>query len=90
MSRVLLVSMPFHPVDSPSIQLGTLKAVLDRAGLPATTRHYQVDFIERCAAATASAPPGEEIGAAGYARINDHFWGGLGDGRRPLKSTQPP
>ena len=27
-----------------------LKAVLDRAGLPATTRHYQVDFIERWAA----------------------------------------
>jgi ribosomal peptide maturation radical SAM protein 1 len=71
--------MPFHPVDSPSIQLGTLKAVLARAGIPAATRHYQIDFLERCAAATAEAPPDDQIGPDEYGRINEHFWAGLGD-----------
>jgi len=71
--------MPFHALDSPSIQLGTLKAVLERAGIPATTRHYQIDFLERCAAVTAGAPPGEQIGPAEYGQINEHFWAGLGD-----------
>ncbi|MGH7388559.1 MAG: RiPP maturation radical SAM C-methyltransferase [Candidatus Rokuibacteriota bacterium] len=77
--HVLLVSMPFHALDAPSIQLGTLKAILDRSRIRAETRHYQIDFLERCVAATAEAPREERIGPGEYNRIDEHFWGGLGD-----------
>jgi len=77
-SPVLLASMPPETLDQPSIQLGTLKAILDRAGIPAQTRHYKIDFVEHCAAATAGLPAEDRIGPIEYKRfVVDHYWLGL-------------
>ena len=42
----MLVSMPWTTLRAPSIQIGTIKAVLDRAGLPAETAHLYVTFFD--------------------------------------------
>ena len=77
---VLLVAMPFHDLVVPSIQLGTLKGILDRAGIAARTRHYQIDFVERCMQATAGCGPEAQIGPPEYLRIGDDYYRlGLGD-----------
>jgi len=47
MNEVVLVSMPFGPVMSPSIALGLLKAVLARRGFRARTRYFTIPFAER-------------------------------------------
>jgi ribosomal peptide maturation radical SAM protein 1 len=44
---VTLVSMPFHQVDRPSIQLGLLKAIGARHGFPVRTLHANLDFATR-------------------------------------------
>lgn len=44
---VALVSMPFMNAESPSIQLGLLKAIADANGFPATTLHLNLDFAAR-------------------------------------------
>lgn len=43
----VIVSMPFQPVDRPSIQLGLLKAIADGHGLPVRTLHANLDFAVR-------------------------------------------
>jgi ribosomal peptide maturation radical SAM protein 1 len=43
---VMLVSTPWTTLRAPSIQIGTIKAVLDRAGVPAKTAHLYVTFFE--------------------------------------------
>jgi ribosomal peptide maturation radical SAM protein 1 len=48
---VVLVSMPWEDLNHPSVQLGTLKALLAGAGLPVETRAYKIDFVEHCLAA---------------------------------------
>src|SRR5262245_50692200 len=39
--------MPFVPIDLPSIQLGLLKAVANRAGLAVTNYHLALDFARQ-------------------------------------------
>jgi ribosomal peptide maturation radical SAM protein 1 len=46
---IQLVSMPWTVTRAPSIQLGLLKALLDRAGLSAGTCHFYVDFFDAVA-----------------------------------------
>jgi ribosomal peptide maturation radical SAM protein 1 len=53
---VVLVAMPFLKIDTPSIQLGILKAILDREGIPSEVRSYHVTFFEHLARAAAKAP----------------------------------
>jgi ribosomal peptide maturation radical SAM protein 1 len=43
---VLLVSMPWAVLHSPSIQIGTLQALLEQNGFSATSRHYYLDAAE--------------------------------------------
>jgi ribosomal peptide maturation radical SAM protein 1 len=53
---VILASMPWDSVEGPSIQLGTLRALLDREGIPVQTRAFNVDFVDRCLAAPLAEP----------------------------------
>lgn len=46
MSSVTLVSTPWTTLRAPSIQIGTLKAVLDEAGVPTETAHLYVAFFD--------------------------------------------
>ncbi len=41
-----LVCMPWHLVESPSIQIGTLKAVLDNSGISAQTHSMHLEFMK--------------------------------------------
>lgn len=41
---VVLAVLPWAPIDAPSIQLGLLKAVLDREGISTRTAHLNVAF----------------------------------------------
>ena len=47
---VVFISMPWAPVDAPSIQLGILKAILDQEGIHAETAHLNLAFLEYLAA----------------------------------------
>ncbi len=47
MNDVLLVSMPFGPLFSPSIALSLLKASLSARGIGARVRYFSLDFAER-------------------------------------------
>ena len=47
MKRVLLVSMPFSGITSPSLGLSLLKAGLTRDGLPCDIRYLNLDFARR-------------------------------------------
>jgi ribosomal peptide maturation radical SAM protein 1 len=47
MSDVLLVSMPFGPLFSPSFALSLLKAALAERGIGAEVRYFSLDFAER-------------------------------------------
>jgi ribosomal peptide maturation radical SAM protein 1 len=48
-ASVVLVSMPWTIIRAPSIQLGLLKAVLDRAGIHTRTAHFYLDFFNMVA-----------------------------------------
>src|SRR5215212_9443406 len=50
MKRVLLVSMPFASIASPSLGLSLLKAGLTRDGLPCDIRYLNLDFARRIGA----------------------------------------
>jgi ribosomal peptide maturation radical SAM protein 1 len=45
--RIALISMPFVGVETPSIQLGILKALAGEAGFSATAFHFSLDFAKR-------------------------------------------
>lgn len=64
--HVLLLSMPWEQLEYPSIQLGILLAVLERAGIPAETRSLNLDFMEHCAGATAELPADERLSLRSY------------------------
>lgn len=69
--HVLLVSMPWDDLQYPSIQLGTLVSVLDRAGIPAQTRSLSLDFMEHCVQETAELPMDERLSLASYGEVLD-------------------
>jgi len=46
-ARVLLASMPFGPIFSPSIALGLLAAALTRDRIPNASRYFTIDFAKR-------------------------------------------
>lgn len=43
---VVLAVLPWAPINAPSIQLGLLKAVLDREGISTRTAHLNVEFYK--------------------------------------------
>jgi ribosomal peptide maturation radical SAM protein 1 len=64
--HVLLLSMPWEQLEYPSIQLGILLAVLERAGIPAETRSLNLDFMEHCASATAALAEDNRLSLRSY------------------------
>lgn len=77
---VTLVALPWHALPMPSIQLGTLCAVLGQAGIATEVRSLMLAFMEHCLAETAGRPEGERITVADYATVADEYPAlGLGD-----------
>jgi len=75
--QVLLIAMPWAQLEYPSIQLGTLKPVLERAGIRTQTRSFFLDFAERLIAATSGLAEAERVSIADYGAIASRSF--LGD-----------
>ena len=65
---IALVAMPFALAESPSIQLGILKALLDREDLPCVTRSYHVAFLDHLL--RAPRPAGVTFALADYEMLS--------------------
>src|SRR5262245_18409939 len=77
---VMLIAMPWHVLQVPSIQLGTLQPLLEAARIRTEVRSFKLDFMEHCRAATAGRPEGERLEPADYEMVAiDHYWIGLGE-----------
>src|SRR6185436_407025 len=77
---VLLIAMPWQWLSTPSIQLGLLQSVLERAGIRTEVRTLALDFMEHCQVATAELPEAERVGISDYAAVSTEYDGvGLGD-----------
>jgi ribosomal peptide maturation radical SAM protein 1 len=77
---VLLVAMPWHVLELPSIQLGILQSVLDRERIRTGSRTFTLAFMEHCRRATAGRPAAEVIGLADYDAVAHNYYRlGLGD-----------
>lgn len=63
---VAIVSMPFMDVDRPSIQLGLLKAIVEKQGFPVRTLHANLDLAAR-------------LGVETYANVAEHRGRMIGD-----------
>jgi ribosomal peptide maturation radical SAM protein 1 len=75
---VLLVAMPWEMLAFPSIQLGTLEALLAREGLPVASRSAKLPFWDHCLRATRD--DAEPLALGDYDDVALAFWGvGLGD-----------
>jgi ribosomal peptide maturation radical SAM protein 1 len=77
---VVLLAMPWHLLSLPSIQLGLLQSVLERAGIRTEVTTAGLAFLEYCCAETAGLPGGSRIGVADYdAVVSQGDSVGLGD-----------
>src|SRR6266542_2473957 len=77
---VVLVAMPWHVLHLPSIQLGTLRPLLEDAGIRIQVRSYTLDFMEHCRVATREQPENLRIGLPDYEAVAvEHYWVGLGE-----------
>jgi ribosomal peptide maturation radical SAM protein 1 len=68
-ASVLLIAMPWTKLERPSIQLGTLLAVLRRAGISAEVRSYYLAFMQHLADATGDLAESSRILVADYTYI---------------------
>ncbi len=69
-TRVLLLAMPWARLEHPSIQLGLLKALLDRAGIASAQAHLYLDFsahLARCK---------PQLGSVDYDEVANHYFAG--------------
>jgi ribosomal peptide maturation radical SAM protein 1 len=72
--------MPWDSLVFPSIQIGTLHALLERAGTRVCSCSYKLDFMQYCIDATAELEPDEQLTVADYEAISArHFRVGLAD-----------
>jgi ribosomal peptide maturation radical SAM protein 1 len=71
---VLLVAMPWDSLTVPSIQLGTLQAVLERARIGVAVWSCKLDFMEHCATRSKARPEAERIGAADYGALSSTYY----------------
>jgi ribosomal peptide maturation radical SAM protein 1 len=77
---VLLITMPWHRLSIPSIQLGLLQSVLEREGIRTEVATLALAFMEHCWAESAGLPRAERIDPADYEAVaSDHSGIGLGD-----------
>jgi ribosomal peptide maturation radical SAM protein 1 len=58
--------MPWDQLEYPSIQLGILRAVLERTGISAEVRSLNLDFMEHCVEATAARPDDDRLSISSY------------------------
>lgn len=76
---VVLVSMPWNVLDLPSIQLGTLQSVLNRAGIETTVRSFNLALMEYFNSLGDYAPD-QRITVSDYNAIASEYWSvGMGD-----------
>jgi hypothetical protein len=73
---VVLITMPWDALYVPSLQLGTLQAVLDRHGFSSRIRQLNLAFMEHLAAASASRD--QPLTVDDYRRVATSF-SGVGD-----------
>lgn len=79
-ASVLLIAMPWHWIGMPSLQVGLLQSVLQRAGIRAKAATLSLAFMEHCREQTAGLPEAEQVGIADYRAIATEFdHVGLGD-----------
>lgn len=72
--------MPWQALYLPSIQLGTVQAILERTGIRTELRSFYLEFMERCRRETAGRPAAERISLDDYELVaNKHSFQGLGD-----------
>lgn len=77
---VLLVAMPWHLFRTPSLQVGLLQSVLQRAGIRTEAATLSLAFMEYCCAQTAGLPVSEQVGIGDYSAVATEFdHTGLGD-----------
>jgi ribosomal peptide maturation radical SAM protein 1 len=74
-ASVWLIAMPWQPLHAPSIQLGTLQAILERAGVRPVVQSAWLDFMEHCLAETAHRPEPERIGLSDYTMVTTYSVG---------------
>ncbi len=78
--NVVLAAMPWETLPKPSIQLGILQNVLERAGIRTEVRSLKLAFMDHCISATATRAKTERIGLDDYEMVaTEHFVVGLGD-----------
>lgn len=92
---LLLVTMPWETVLMPSIRLGLLKAVCERAGFACEARHFNVDAMEHfcCASRLDAQATDEALGVADYNAVAEMSVSGCGDwifAVPPLRDPPPP
>lgn len=78
---LLLVAMPWETVQMPSIRLGLLKAVCDRAGFACEARHFNLDAMEHFFLGSRShgQETDEAFGVEDYNAIAEMSVSGFGD-----------
>ncbi len=77
---VVLIAMPWQVLNLPSIQLGTLQAVLEGAGVRAEARSFHLAFMDHCRRETAGRPEAGRIQLQDYEAVGDvHGRLGLGE-----------
>lgn len=90
---VLLVAMPWEILSVPPLQLGTLRSVLDNAGIATQVRSFKLAFMEHCLSASAACAEADRIGTDDYHRIGrEYFDGTLSDwvfAVPPFRDTTP-
>jgi ribosomal peptide maturation radical SAM protein 1 len=77
---IALVAMPWEMLDVPSIQLGTLEALLRAEGFTAASLSLKLPFWEHCLAETAGLSGADRLEVPDYNRIAQGFFEvGLGE-----------
>jgi ribosomal peptide maturation radical SAM protein 1 len=77
---VQLIAMPWHWFSTPSLQLGLLQSVLQRAGVRTETATLSLAFMEHCYQLTADLAEAERVGITDYSAVaTEYDYAGLGD-----------
>lgn len=79
-SSVILIDMPWSLLEAPSIQLGTLKSVLQHANIRSEVRPLNLAFMHHVRVADALSPGEVPISPHDYMDVADEYYHlGLGD-----------
>jgi ribosomal peptide maturation radical SAM protein 1 len=77
---VLLINMPWSMPHRPSIQLGTLQSVLQRAKIPVEVRSFNLAFMDHIASGDADLSVAEQLSFNDYRKVAEQCYGlGLGE-----------